>query len=109
MDDLFTAPRARVEGIPDDVSRLFERLTLKLINENGFKHYSADAILHRIRWHFQVERRLREFKCNNNWTAVLARWFMQRHPEHEGFFETRSSPHKGGSHDFEPTGCIIRE
>jgi hypothetical protein len=36
-----------------------------------------------------IERGLREFKCNDHWTAPLARWFMKRHPQLEDFFELR--------------------
>jgi len=75
-------------GVPVDVAQHFERITLELIGI-GFKRHSADAILHRIRWHFQVERGVRTFKCNNNWTALLARWFINRHPEADEFFEPR--------------------
>ncbi len=78
----------RRETIPQDVQDKYEELTLHLIR-NGWQRYSSDAILHRIRWHFQVERGLRDFKCNNNWTAPLARWFMRKYPQHQGFFETR--------------------
>ena len=54
-----------------------------------FARYSADAILHRCRWHWQVERGDRGFKINNNWSAPLARWFLKIHPEAAGFFELR--------------------
>jgi hypothetical protein len=73
---------------PQEVKNLFEQVTLKLHAE-GWPRYSARAILHRIRWHFAVEKGDRDFKCNNNWTAGLARWCMERHPKLAGFFETR--------------------
>jgi hypothetical protein len=78
-----------IDAVPAVVRDLFERNAL-LISDRGFQRYSADAILHSIRWHMHVERGNREFKLNNNWTAPLARWFMKRHPElPQGFFETR--------------------
>ena len=77
-----------ISAIPDAVVHLFEHLTFKAIDA-GRKHYSADFILHRIRWHHQIERGEESFKCNNDWTAHLARWFMAVHPEHGGFFELR--------------------
>lgn len=77
-------------GIPEDVARLFEALALEVIGA-GFERYSSDAILHQIRWKEHIERGNRNFTCNNNWTASLARWFMARHPEHRGFFETRET------------------
>jgi hypothetical protein len=93
MDDLFTyaakqAPSSDTpEGIPSDVAVLFERLALGLWAKVR-RRFSADAILHRIRWEFTVERD-GEWKCNNNHTSVLARWFIARHPDKAGFFETR--------------------
>lgn len=74
--------------IPSGICDLFETLALE-VADRGFKRYSADSILHRVRWHFSIEKSDRTFKCNNNWTAPLARWFLRRHPEHEKFFELR--------------------
>ena len=80
-------------GVPPEVLALFEKLALH-IRERGFKRYSSDAILHRIRWHYHFERGLRDFKCNNNWTAPMARWCLSKYPgELENFFELRRSPH----------------
>src|SRR5262245_26204447 len=76
------------EIVPYQVLTKFEELTFQVI-DRGFDRYSSDAILHRVRWHEQVERGNREFRCNNNWTAGLARWFMEKYPEHAGFFELR--------------------
>jgi hypothetical protein len=87
MPDLFDYRRVP-DGVPEQVAALFERLTFSLI-DRGIAHYSSDAILHRIRWHYHVERGDREFKCNDHWTADLSRWFMNKHPRHVGFFETR--------------------
>lgn len=75
-------------GVPVDVCLHFERLALELAGL-GFKKYSADALLHQVRWHWQVERGDRGFKANNNWTAPLARWFLKRNPRHAEFFELR--------------------
>jgi hypothetical protein len=74
--------------VPDRVADLFERFAIEVANR-GFKHYSSDAILHRIRWTIQIELGEREFKCNDHWTAPLARWFLANHPELENFFEMR--------------------
>ena len=52
-------------------------------------HYSARTIFHRIRWHVEVETRGEDFKINNNYSAVFARWYHQIRPEHDGFFRTR--------------------
>ena len=74
--------------IPADVCLHFERITRELLSI-GFRKYSADAILHRIRWHERVEKQNRAFKCNDHWTAPLARWFLERNPDAAGFFELR--------------------
>lgn len=77
------------EGVPTDVAVLFDRLALEII-KLGHKRYSADAILHRIRWHYHIEKGDLDFKCNNNWTSKLSRWFLARHPTHSQFFEIRN-------------------
>lgn len=78
-----------VRGIPPEVVEVFGTLALGLINDK-WEHYSSDAILHRIRWHFRVEKGQRSFKCNDHWTAYLARWFVFRYPQHRSFFELRA-------------------
>lgn len=101
MDDFFSdwdRDRERAKRplwVPLDVSSLFEKLTLDLWNA-GWEHYSARAVLHAIRWHKHVEVGDRTFKCNNNWTPALARWFHRVHPEMGEFFHTRASPGTGG-------------
>jgi hypothetical protein len=86
-------------GPPIEVCLLFERLALQ-IHAQGFQRYSARAILHRIRWHYHIERGLRDFKCNNNWTPAMARWCMARHAATlAGFFELRASPHASDDED----------
>lgn len=84
------------DGVPADVCRAFEKLALDLIGR-GFKRYSADAILHRIRWEWQVERGERGFKVNDHWSAPLSRWFIGRNPNASEFFELRIR--KGAVHE----------
>ena len=88
--DLLTwcPPASYPAGVPAEVCILFERLALE-VAKAGFARYSADAVLHRIRWHEQIERGNRGFRANNNWTAPLARWFLKRNPQLPGFFELR--------------------
>jgi hypothetical protein len=100
--DLFTyakqgepRPSAYPEGIPAEVCHLFEKLALD-VAKTGRKRFSADMVLHRIRWFYAIEKADRHWKANNNWTAPLARWFLARHPDHDGFFERRRSPHEAG-------------
>ena len=88
--DLFGPPPVDVSAIPADVVRKFEVLAFE-VADRGYSKYSARTILHRIRWHYAIERGDREFKCNDHWSPPLARWFMQKHPEHTGFFELRAS------------------
>lgn len=82
---------ARVKSVPAPVLDLFEKLALDIRRE-GWERYSARAILHRIRWHYQIERGIRDFKCNNNWTPAMARWVAMKHPDLRSFFEFRNSP-----------------
>ncbi len=95
MDDLFAYSERNAErrvpppeGVPAAVCDLFETLALRVIAA-GHKRYSADALLHRIRWHFNIDKGDAAFKANNNWTAPLARWFLANHPDKPGFFELR--------------------
>lgn len=93
--DLFTPrppqprnPKLMPEDVPLDVCVLFDRLALQVARA-GYARFSSDAILHRIRWEHQVERGDREFRCNDHWTAPLARWFTANHPELPEFFALR--------------------
>lgn len=71
------------------VWELFQRFALDAIR-SGRRHYSARAIVHRIRWHYEVETaRTDDFKINNNHSPYYARLFAERHPEHARFFEYR--------------------
>jgi hypothetical protein len=88
-----------LSNVPPGVVYLFQKLTWQLVNR-GFAHYSARAIMHRIRWHHEVDKGEKDFKCNNNWTPQLSRWFMNKHPELDGFFETRASPSRHNMTDY---------
>lgn len=67
---------------------MFERFALEAIS-TGLEHYSAYAVLHRVRWETMVAERSSVFKCNNNWTPFLSRWFAMKHPQHADFFRVR--------------------
>ena len=72
------------------VWELFHRFTMDRINR-GFEHYSVNAIFERIRWETdQSASEPAEFKLNNNFRAFYARRWMKMHPEHDGFFRTRT-------------------
>ena len=71
------------------VWQLFRQFTFDRINR-GFKNYSGNSIVERIRWQTdQAETGDNQFKINNNYAPYYARKFMQHYPEHEGFFRTR--------------------
>jgi hypothetical protein len=70
------------------VYELFKRFTFEAIKK-GHSCYSADAILHRVRWETSIMTTDQEFKINNNHVAFYARLFMDDNPEYAGFFETR--------------------
>jgi hypothetical protein len=79
-------------GIPEHICDKFTELSLQ-VKSRGFAKYSARAILHRLRWHYQIERGDIHFKINNNYSARLARWFMRMNAGTDGFFEIRKPPH----------------
>jgi tRNA A37 threonylcarbamoyladenosine biosynthesis protein TsaE len=75
-----------------DVYRLFVQFAHELA-EHGLKKYSADAILHRIRWHYVTSASAilegREFKINNNYSSRYARKLSAEYPRFNGFFAFR--------------------
>lgn len=76
------------------VWQFFKSYTFDVVN-SGRKHYSADAICHRIRWYKSIEEGDGEFKINNNFTAYYARMFDEEFPKHKGFFRNRRRASKG--------------
>lgn len=70
----------------------FIRLALGL-KRRGWCHYSAKALVERLRWHEQVKAGpgAEPFKFNNNHTAYLARFAMNRCTELRGFFRLRET------------------
>lgn len=74
-----------------DLFRTFLALALKA-RASGARRWSADAILHVMRW----ERLMRggdssPYRLNNNYTAALARLAMLTDSRLEGFFELRKT------------------
>lgn len=62
----------------------------KQVRATGRSKYSADAVMHRIRWHLNVETRSFDgFKINNNFASRYARLLIAEQPDFEGFFELR--------------------
>ena len=73
------------------VWKLFEQFTFDRIDK-GFRHYSADAIMHRVRWETEAGGipGQEPFKINNNYVSCYARRFMMRNQLYKGFFRTRT-------------------
>lgn len=89
--DMMHARFAEIDASNPLIWELFERFTFSIIRR-GFKHYSARAVIHRVRW--ETATPLDDgssFKINNNWTPFYARKFHDWHPEHNGFFRNRAS------------------
>lgn len=63
---------------------------IKEAMDAGFKHYSIKAIFEMVRWHEMVTTRNGEIKLNNAFHAYYARLFHKEHPEHAGFFRTKT-------------------
>lgn len=73
------------------VWRLFKRYAMKAIRA-GHEHYSADGIMHMIRWETSVKQtKAGPVALPNNFTAMYARKFIATNPKHADFFVTRSS------------------
>ncbi|MDF0602101.1 hypothetical protein P1J78_15275 [Psychromarinibacter sp. C21-152] len=68
---------------------LFDRFARRLV-ASGETGFGAKALWERLRWEVRVETRSSEkVRLNNNYTALYARLWMERNPEHAGFFRTR--------------------
>ena len=57
--------------------------------QSGWRHFGAKAVAERVRWEAMLEKR-DDYKMNNNAVSYMARRFMQEHPQHAGFFQTRN-------------------
>ena len=72
-----------------EVFEAFEAIAFDLIKQ-GHRHYSADAILHIVRFNLSKSKGPDQYKINNNYSAYYSRLFTHYHPEHKDFFETRN-------------------
>ena len=80
------------------VYELFKRFTFEVIKK-GVRKWSADAVMHRVRWEASLITDDPKFKINNNYITFYARLFMAEYPQHQGFFEIRRRlQHKGNTH-----------
>ena len=72
-----------------EVWDLFVRFSKEMIGR-GYKAYSAQSVIERIRWEKDAgSNGTASFKINNNYTAFYSRRFMRMYPQYEGFFRTR--------------------
>lgn len=71
------------------VWRAFETRAFELIRA-GRTHYSADGILHTVRFHHALTTKSDDgFKINNDFSSRYARKWARLHPEHAEFFHYR--------------------
>ena len=76
----------------------FEKFALEAVQRRD--HFSAKAIFHIIRWYTPDADDQPEFKIDDGWVSHYARMFMEKHPEHEGYFATRER--RGSYHEPPP-------
>ena len=85
FDEWVHTPRGR------EVAERFIRMSVGLHNR-GFKRFGSKAIFERIRWWMRLKAGPEggdDFKVNNNFTAGLARFAVDRRPVLAEFFELR--------------------
>jgi len=70
------------------VYELFKKFAFEVIRK-GHKNFSADAIMHRVRWETNIETTDQEFKICNDHIAYYSRLFMAEYPQCDGFFRTK--------------------
>jgi len=80
----------RFDNRHPEVYELFVKFVREILAA-GHNHYSAHAILLRIRWHYDIDPDHNEdFKLNNNYSSRYARKFVEDYPMHKDFFTFRS-------------------
>ena len=94
MPEISHARFNEIDAASPEVWRYFTQFTQELISR-GFRHHSADAVLHRVRWQTAQPQNdpsnLQSYKICNDWSAFYARKFHKLFPQHAGFFRTRPS------------------
>jgi hypothetical protein len=88
-------PAQRFERWLEANGRIYDlfREYARQVRAAGHRRFSADAIVHRIRWHMMVETTPTPgddgYKLNNDFTPYLARKLMLDDESFRGFFELR--------------------
>lgn len=67
---------------------LFDKFARQVL-QAGYRRYSADAVIHRIRWHTSVVAKNADFRISNNHSPYYARLWMRDNPQHAGLFQLR--------------------
>ena len=82
-----------------EIANKFIRLAIG-VKRRGHKKYSAQSIIERLRWHYDMKHGPDKegFKVNHNWRSHLSRFAMRRCPELKGFFRTREQCEQKASH-----------
>lgn len=80
-------------GKHPEVWKLFVQFTRDAI-ACGFDCYSADAVMHRVRWETAMGQsgpygEAGRYKINDHHVTFYGRWFMEKNPERDGFFRLR--------------------
>jgi hypothetical protein len=52
-------------------------------------HFSAQAVIERIRWDTEVRENGGKFKISHNWRAFYANKFETEYPQYKGFFRLK--------------------
>lgn len=68
---------------------LFDKFAMQIIAA-GYQRYSADAVIHRIRWHTNIVARNPTLRMSNNHASYYARLWMRNNPHHTQLFELRA-------------------
>jgi hypothetical protein len=71
-----------------EIYALFDKFAQQAIAK-GHRRFSADALLHRIRWEASVEKAGSPYKINDHFSAYYARLWIENNPGRENFFERR--------------------
>ena len=53
------------------------------------EHYGARAVYEIMRFHTMTREDSSDFKLNNNYVSLVARFIMAKFPQFDGFFKTR--------------------
>ena len=66
----------------------------RLMQKAGHTKYSANAIIHRIRWEMDIKTTGSEFKLDDSFTPIYGRLAEYLHDDLKGFFEFRKTKKK---------------